>query len=163
MVGLGLWGMTTPPGQAGGAVSRLWESGTSFPALIFISTFIYWMMRHGKTIVSDIQPDVNRKLSAGGLFALALIMVMREGAEIALFAFSAADNQLYITGVLVGVMIASVMAYLINRLLLKVNLSVIFNLTLVYLILQAAYMPGYSIHEFLAALKTMGSLNPDSF
>ncbi|RKX72229.1 MAG: hydrogenase, partial [Spirochaetes bacterium] len=93
--GLVLWVITALAGKAGGAVSKLWESGASFLALIFISTFIYWMMRHGKTIVGDIQAEVGRKLSSSGLFALATVMVMREGAEIALFAFTAVDKQLY--------------------------------------------------------------------
>ncbi len=160
--GLVLWGITVLAGKAGGAVSKLWESGASFLALIIISSFIYWMMRHGKTIVDDIQADVSRKLSSSGLFALAAIMVVREGAEIALFAFTAVDKQLYIIGIIIGVTIAAVLAFLVNRSLVKVNLTVIFNVTLGYLILQAAYMLGYSIHEFLSALKSLGSLNPES-
>ncbi len=160
--GLVLWGITALAGKAGGAVSKLWESGASFLALIFISTLIYWMMRHGKTIVGEIQTDVSRKLSSSGLFALATIMVMREGAEIALFAFTAVDKQLYIFGIIIGVIIAAIMSFLVNRSLIKVNLAVIFNVTLGYLILQAAYMLGYSIHEFLSALKSIGSLSPES-
>jgi len=160
--GLVLWGITVLAGKAGGAVSKLWESGASFLALIIISSFIYWMMRHGKTIVDDIQADVSRKLSSSGLFALAAIMVVREGAEIALFAFTAVDKQLYIIGIIIGVAIAAVLAFLVNRSLVKVNLTVIFNVTLGYLILQAAYMLGYSIHEFLSALKNLGSLSPES-
>ncbi|RKX75154.1 MAG: hydrogenase [Spirochaetes bacterium] len=160
--GLVLWVITALAGKAGGAVSKLWESGASFLALIFISTFIYWMMRHGKTIVGDIQAEVGRKLSSSGLFALATVMVMREGAEIALFAFTAVDKQLYIIGIIIGIIIAAVLAFLVNRSLVKVNLAVIFNVTLGYLILQAAYMLGYSIHEFLSALKSFGSLNPES-
>ena len=160
--GLILWGITRLVGQAGGAVAKLWESGASFLALIFISTFIYWMMKHGKTIVDDIQSDVRNKLSSTGLFALATIMVMREGAEITLFAFTAVDKQIYTMGIFAGVIIAAVLAYLVNRSLVKVKLSLIFNITLVYLILQAAYMLGYSIHEFLSALKSLGRLGGDS-
>ncbi len=160
--GLILWGVTILAGQAGAAVSKIWESGASLLALIFITTFIYWMMRHGKTIVGDIQSDVSRNLSSSGLFALATVMVMREGAEIALFAFTAVDKQLFLAGIIIGVLIAAVLAYLINRSFVKVNLSVIFNITLAYLIFQAAYMLGYSIHELLSALKSIGVLSPDS-
>jgi len=159
--GLVLWGITILVGQAGGAVSKLWESGASLLALIFISTFLYWMMKHGKTIVGDVQSEVSKKLSAGGLFALATVMVLREGAEIALFAFTSVDKQVYLIGILIGVLIAAVMAYLINKSLVKVNLAVLFNVTLIYLIFQAAYMLGYSIHEFLSALKSIGSLGED--
>jgi len=162
LIGLLLWGITAMAGNAGNAVSKLWETGASFLALVFISTFIYWMMRHGKTIAGDIQAGVREKLSPAGLFALAAVMVIREGAEIALFAFSAVDKQLYIVGIFIGIFIAAVLAILINRSLIKVNLSVIFNVTLGYLILQAAYMLGYSIHEFLSALKSIGALNSES-
>lgn len=156
--GLGLWGITALVGQAGGAVSKLWESGASLLALIFISTFLYWMMKHGKTVVGDVQSDVSKKLSAGGLFALATVMVLREGAEIALFAFTAVDKQVYLIGILVGILIAAVMAVLVNKSLIKVNLSLLFNVTLIYLVFQAAYMLGYSVHELLSALKNLGTL-----
>lgn len=162
VIGLALWGITLLVGQAGDAVSKIWESTASFAALIFISTFIYWMMKHGKSIVGDVRSEVDSKLTVSGLFAMATIMVMREGAEIALFAFTAVDKQIYVLGIFSGVFIAAVLAYLVNRSLVKVNLSLIFNITLAYLILQAAYMLGYSIHEFLSALKTLGRLSDDS-
>ncbi len=163
ILGLLLWGITLLVNQSDAAVSKLWESGASFLALIFISTFIYWMMKHGKTVVGDVRAEVSRKLTSTGLFALAAIMVLREGAEIALFAFTAVDKQYYLFGILIGVIIAAILAYLVNRSLVRVNLSTIFNITLAYLILQAAYMFGYSIHEFLSALKTLGRLDGDNF
>jgi len=158
--GLVLWSIKIIAGNAGDAVSKLWESGASFLALVFISTLIYWMMRHGTTIAGEIRADVKRNLSTSGLFILAAVMVIREGAEIALFAFSAVDKQLYTVGIFIGIFIAAVLAILINKSLIKVNLSIIFNVTLGYLILQAAYMLGYSIHEFLSALKSLEVLSP---
>jgi len=161
--GLILWGISSLMGQSGGAVSKLWESGASFAALIFIATFIYWMMKHGSSITGDVESEVSRNLSSKGLFALSTVMVLREGAEIALFAFTAVEKQVYLLGTLAGLLIAAVLAVLINRSLVKVRLSVIFNITLAYLILQAGYMLGYSVHEFLSALKTLGHLGSDSF
>jgi len=52
---------------------------------------------------------------------------------------------------------------LIYRSLFRVNTSLIFKITLIYLILQAAYLAGYSVHEFLSALKEIGSLSSDNF
>jgi high-affinity iron transporter len=160
--GLILWGISSLMGQSGGAVSKLWESGASLAALVFISTFIYWMMKHGSTITGDVESEVSRNLSSKGLFALSTVMVLREGAEIALFAFTAVDKQVYLLGTLAGLAVAAVLAVLINRSLVRVRLSVIFNITLAYLILQAGYMLGYSVHEFLSALKTLGHIGGDS-
>ncbi|MBI9108483.1 MAG: FTR1 family protein [Spirochaetales bacterium] len=160
--GLILWGISTLMGKEGGAVSKLWESGASLVALIFIATFIYWMIEHGRTITGDVETEVSRNMSSRGLFVLAMVMVLREGAEIVLFTFTAADKQAYLLGTLSGLLIAAVLAVLINRSLVKVRLSVFFNITLAYLILQAGYMLGYSVHEFLSALKTLGYLGGDS-
>ncbi len=42
-------------------VSKLWESGTSLIALVLITTFIYWMMKHSKTMVEDIHKQVDTR------------------------------------------------------------------------------------------------------
>ncbi len=87
-------------------------------------------------------------------------MVTREGAEIAIFSFA---GQYTLLSIIAGVGLASVLALLIYKSLIKVNLRTLFNLTLVYLILQAGFLFGYAIHEGLSALKALNLLNPDSW
>lgn len=41
---------------------------------------------------------------------------------------------------------------------MKINLKILFNITLVYLILQAGFLLGYGIHEGLSALNSLNIL-----
>lgn len=162
LFGIVLWLIVSSLENSSGAVGKLWEAGASLAAVVFISYFIYWMMKHGSGMVKEIHSNVDRNLSGKGLFILATIAVAREGAEIALFAFSAENKAIYLAGTLTGVIIAAGLAYLIYRSLVKVDIGLIFCITLIYLILQAAYLFGYAVHELLSALKETGALQPDS-
>jgi len=161
-IGVALWGVTVLIGGAGGTVGKIWESVASLAGLVLLSTFVYWMMKHGKTVVREVQNQVDSNLTKAGVLGLATVVVLREGAEIALFAFSSVNQQSYVIGIFVGVVGAAVLAYLISRSLVRVNLGVLFTVTLVYLVLQAGYLLGYAVHELLSALKAAGALAPDS-
>ncbi len=162
LFGAVLWILSGTLSQGSAAVGKLWEAGASLIAVLFITYFIYWMLRHGSDIAGDVKKSVNLNLSARGLFLLAVVAVAREGAEIALFAFTAEAKGSYLTGTLSGVLIAAVLSYLIYSSLIRVNIRTVFRITLIYLILQGAYLFGYAIHEFLSALKTLELLSSDA-
>jgi high-affinity iron transporter len=44
-----------------------------------------------------------------------------------------------------------------------INLKTIFNITLIYLILQAGFLLGYGIHEGLSAMTDIGYISKDNF
>ena len=69
-------------------VSKVWESSASILALILITTFIYWMIKHGRNMVTEVQNQVKTNLSAIGIFGITFVMIAREGAEIAIFVFA---------------------------------------------------------------------------
>ena len=163
LVGLSLYGISALVGQSSDILGKLWASGSSFLALVLITTFIVWMLKHRDSIVSDVHAKMDQKLSSVALMFLAMVMVAREGTEIALFVFAAADQSTYFLGSLTGVVLAGILAFLVYRSLIKVNLRVIFNITLFYLILQAGFMVGYGIHEFLSFLKAESVLASSSW
>ncbi len=139
-------------------IAKIWESGTSLIALIFVTTFIYWMIKHGRNMVSDVQNQVKQNLSQFGLFSIAFIMVVREGAEIAIFTFAGKYTLLSIG---TGIFTALIFALLIYKSLVKINLSLLFNITLGYLILQAGFLLGYSVHEGLSAMEVLNVISKD--
>ena len=141
-------------------MAKLWESVASLVALILVSTFIIWMIRNGRGLVSSIQEKVSMNFSKTGLFLLAAAMVAREGAELAIFSFA---GKYTLWSLLVGVGLALGVSVLIYFSLVKVNIKVIFTVTLVYLILQAGFLLGYSVHEGLSAFKDLGILQSESF
>lgn len=139
--------------------AKIWESVAGFIAVVIVSTFIIWMVKHSHHIKAHIEGEASTNLTGKGIFLLTFFMVIREGAEIAIFSFAGKYSML---PVLTGLILSVVLVLLINFSLVKVNLKTIFTLTLAYLILQAGYLLGYSIHEGLSALKSQGILDPES-
>jgi len=142
-----------------GFAAKLWESGASIAATLLVGTFIVWMIRHGAEMTGAVERGVAAKAGALGIGLVILAMVLREGVEIALFAFA---GTYPLAGIALGLVGALVLVYLVFASLVRVNLSAIFNATLVYLILQAGFLLGYGIHEGLSALKESGALDPSS-
>lgn len=140
-------------GASSDNIAKLWEFGASFIALVLITTFIWFMMHHGNKFTEEIQAKMDVNLSSKGIILVAFIMVVREGAEVVLFTFASADQGAYIVGAITGILTSAILAVLIYKSLIKVNLQLLFRVTLVYLILQAGFMLGYSIHELLSYLK----------
>lgn len=139
-------------------ISKAWESAVSLIAVILITTFIIWMIKHGRHMVSDVESSVANNLNKKGLVSIAAVMVAREGTEIVLFMAASTDKSIYSIGIVAGLLIAAALTLLIYKSLVKVNLSLIFNITLAYLILQAGFLLGYSIHEGLSFFKSVGIL-----
>ena len=162
VIGLALWGVSALLTNSGDNIGKLWESIASLGGLALLSTFIFWMMKHGRTVVTDVQKQVDARITNISVISLAGVVVLREGVEIALFAFSSVNKQPYVLGILVGVVISAILAYLLYLSLVKINLRILFTVTLAYLVLQAGYLFGYSIHEFLSAMKGLDRLSTES-
>lgn len=140
-------------------LAKLWESLASIIALILVTTFIVWMIKNGSNMVREIESKAQQNLSPTGILLISSIMIAREGTEIAIFTF--AGNYSFIS-ILLGLVLALIIAVLIYYSLLKVNLKTLFNITLIYLILQAGFLLGYGIHEGLSALKDLGYIASDN-
>lgn len=135
------------------AAAKLWESVASLIAVGFIITFIIWMINHGAKIKAHVEGEAALNLSNKGIFSLALFMVLREGVEIVLFQFAGRYSAF---SIVIGLILAVIFVVLIYYSLVKVNIKTIFTVTLAYLILQAGFLLGYSVHEGLSAAKDLG-------
>ncbi len=162
LFGLALYFVASALGQSSDIFAKAWESIVSLLAMILITTFIVWMIKHGRHMVSSIEQSTQSRLSSKGLIVLAAVMVAREGAEIVLFMVASTDKTSYVLGIAIGLIVSAALAFLIYKSLIKVNLSVIFNITLGYLILQAGFMLGYAVHEGLSFFKATGILAESS-
>jgi len=135
------------------AAVKLWESVASLVAVGFIITFIVWMIKHGSKIKAHVEGEAALNMSQKGIFSLALFMVLREGVEIALFQFA---GRYSVLSIIIGLALAVIFVVLIYYSLVKIKITTIFNITLAYLILQAGFLLGYSVHEGLSAAKELG-------
>lgn len=156
--GIIMFSVVTALNANSSTIAKAWESVVSLFAVILITTFIIWMIKHGRHMVKEVEDSVANNLSKKGLISIAAVMVAREGAEIVLFMAASTDKSLYSVGIVVGVLIAAALTLMIYKSLVKVNLSLIFNITLAYLILQAGFLLGYSIHEGLSFFKSINIL-----
>lgn len=142
------------------SLTKLWESAASLVALLLVSGFIVWMIRHGTNMAQHVKEQVGENISAKALFWISCIIIAREGTEIAIFSFA---GKYPFDIVIMGVLSALVLSVLIFYSMIKVNISILFKITLAYLILQAGFLLGYSLHEGFSALKGYGMITPDSF
>ena len=142
------------------SLTKLWESVASFIALSLVTVFIVWMIRHGTNMKKFIENELSQNISSNALFWIALIIIAREGTEIAIFSFA---GQYPYEFVGLGVSFALILSILIFYSLVNVNLSVLFKITLGYLILQAGFLLGYSLHEGFSALKGYSMIAPDNY
>ncbi len=158
-LGLGLFYVSDAIGGAD-KVSKAWESIASLVALVLITTFIIWMITKGSQMTANVRNQVANNLSPIGISIVAFVMIAREGTEVAIFTFA---GKYDLTSVLIGIFIALVIAVLIYKSILRIPLDLIFKITLAYLILQAGFLFGYSIHEGLSALKAYDVIAGDSW
>lgn len=142
------------------ATAKIWESVASFVAVILITTFIVWMIKNGSRIKEHIHTKAALNLTAKGIFALTLFMVAREGVEISIFAFA---GKYTLLPILAGLGLAVLGTVLVHFSIVKSSLKTIFAITLGYLILQAGFLMGYSIHEGLSVLHDGGRIADDSW
>lgn len=138
------------------AFSELWGSIASVMALVLVTTFIIWMIKNGSNISTQLENKLETTISNGGIFLLVFAMIAREGVEITIFGFAGGYSAL---GIILGILIALILVVLIFYSLVKINLKLVFNITLIYLVLQAGYLLGFAFHEGVSSLEGMGILS----
>lgn len=129
----------------------------SLIAVALITWMIFWLLSTAKNIRGHLQSNIDSNLSAGGLGIafVAFLAVAREGLETTLFIWAAvqASGQalLSLLGALIGIAIAVVLGYVIYKGIVKLNLSNFFTWTGALLIIVAAGVLSYGVHELQEA------------
>jgi high-affinity iron transporter len=126
----------------------------SIITVVFLTWMIFWMRKTARTLKSELHGRMDTALDIGGgaLAAMAAVAVGREGLETALFlwtneqAAGAASHPAL--GGLLGIVGAMMIGYLIYRRAINFNLATFFKITGVLLIVVAAGVLSYAIHEF---------------
>ncbi|CAN2206165.1 FTR1 High-affinity Fe2+/Pb2+ permease [Candidatus Nanopelagicaceae bacterium] len=138
----------TPRGE------ELFAGLTSFIAVGLVTWMVFWMKRAARTLRDELHGKVDNSL-VGGPLSLALVAffaVVREGLETALFIYTnfktvgAASSAT--VGLVLGLAVAIALGYLLYNRSVKINLSKFFTITGVALIIVAAGVLSYGIHEF---------------
>ncbi|HEX6581211.1 MAG TPA: iron uptake transporter permease EfeU [Actinomycetota bacterium] len=146
-----------------GAAEEVFEGLVTLAAVGVLTWMIFWMRRQGSRIRSELQEKVDTAIVSGGLAlaGLAFFAVLREGIETALFLFAAAKGTAVegtavapatqVTGAVIGLAIAVVLGVLLYRGGIRMNLRSFFRVTGLILIVVAAGLFAYSLHELQEA------------
>jgi high-affinity iron transporter len=129
----------------------------SIIAVGFVTWMIFWMRRTARTISAELRGQLEDaiKLGTTAIVVMAALAVGREGLETALFFFTAAqaagETTQPLIGFLLGIAVAVVLAYLLYRGAVKINLSRFFMITGALLIFVAAGILAYGVHDLQEA------------
>jgi high-affinity iron transporter len=141
-----------------GTAEELFEGLVTLFAVGVLTWMIFWMRRQGGRVKSELQERVDSALLGGGfaLGSLAFVAVLREGIETALFLYGA--NQAAGQGLLptllggfIGLAAAVVLGYLLYRGGVRLNLRAFFRVTGALIIVVAAGLFAFSVHELQEA------------
>ncbi|WP_234040811.1 iron uptake transporter permease EfeU [Micromonospora coerulea] len=138
---------------------ELFEAVTSVAAVVFVTWMIFWMRRAARTIAGELRGKLTDALAVGSLAVagMSFLAVIREGLETALIFYSAAQSAAGGAGrgpllaLLGGIATAVVIGFLLYRSALRINLSKFFTWTGALLILVAAGILKYGVHDFQEA------------
>ena len=137
--------------------------GLSILAVGLVTWMIFWMARHARALKHELHSKLDAAIAGAGLgiVVIGFVSVGREGVETALFIWasvSSGGNALIGTiGALLGILVSIVIAYLIYRGLVRINLSRFFLWTGLFLVLVAAGVLSYGVGDLQEAGVIPGS------
>lgn len=136
------------------AANQEWLEG---PLAIVAAVSVTWMVVHmwraGRRMKGDIEGRLRE--SAGhagaaaflGVFAFTVLMIAREGMETALLLLQIQAAIDLVTGALLGVVGAAGVAWLWSRFSHRINLTLFFQMTAIFLLVFVVQLTIYGIHE----------------
>ena len=129
----------------------------SIVAVGFVTWMVFWMRRTARSLSSELRGRLSTALAlgTGALLLTGFIAVGREGLETALFIWSAVQatgqSTQPVLGAALGLAVAVLLGYLFYRGALRINLSKFFLWTGALLILVAAGVLAYGVHDLQEA------------
>jgi high-affinity iron transporter len=140
----------------------------SIVAVGFVTWMVFWMRRTARGIKGELEGKLSTALHTGGraLVVTAFVAVGREGLETAVFLWAAvqaaaqADGSTSapVVGASLGLLTAVVVGWLLYRRAVRLNLAKFFTVTGAGLVLVAAGVLAYGIHDLWEAGILTGGL-----
>ena len=128
----------------------------SIVAVAFVTWMVFWMARQARNIKGELEGRIDDAVAGGvSLTILALLAVGREGLETALFLWAATratgETVAPLVGALLGLVVAVVLGVLVYRGALRLDLRRFFTWTGAFLVVVAAGVVSYGVHDLQEA------------
>ena len=142
------------------AVQPFWEGVLALVASVLVVSMVIYMLNAAKRMRAEIGARIEAvaaRPGAGawlGVFLFTLLMITREGMELAFVAASIASQTgaaALLSGAFVGLLLAGLLAAAWVRYGHRVNLALFFQVTSIFLILFVVQLLFYAFHEFTEA------------
>jgi high-affinity iron transporter len=125
----------------------------SLVAVVFVTWMVFWMRRTARSLKGELHGRLDTALTmgAGALVLTSFLAVGREGLETAVFLWSAIEaagsGAEPLIGAALGLIVATVLGYLVYKRSVALNLATFFKFTGVGLIIVAAGVLSYGLHD----------------
>jgi len=132
---------------------KLFAGIMSFVAVAMVTWMVFWMKSASRTIANDLRGTLDQAfaMGVGAVATMAFVSVAREGLETAVFFFSLTTSteggSRAIAGLALGLATSAAIGWLLYRGAVRINLSTFFRFTGLLLILVAAGVLTYGVHE----------------
>jgi high-affinity iron transporter len=129
----------------------------SIIAVAFVTWMVFWMRRAARFLKSELDERMRTALTMGtaAVVTTAFLAVGREGLETSFFIWAAVratgDGAAPITGASIGIVLAVILAYLLYRGSVRINLGTFFRWTGAGLVVVAAGVLAYGVHDLQEA------------
>jgi high-affinity iron transporter len=132
---------------------ELFDALTSLAATVFVTFMIFWMRSAARRLSGELREKLSDALRLGSVavVVMAFLAVAREGLETALLWFAAVQGATTsaspLLGITLGLLTAVALGWGLYRSALKINLGKFFTWTGLLLILVAAGIFKYGVHD----------------
>lgn len=135
---------------------ELFEAVSSVAAVVFVTWMIFWMRRMARRIGAELRDKLTEAIRMGPLAVvlMAFLAVVREGLETALLFFSAVQGTASsgpLLAILGGIATAVAIGWVMYAGAVRFNLGRFFFWTGILLVLVAAGILKYGVHDFQEA------------
>ncbi|MEQ4718876.1 iron uptake transporter permease EfeU [Nonomuraea sp. B19D2] len=149
--------LTFTAANLGHTGQELFDAITSLLAVAFVTWMIFWMRRAARALSGELRGKLSNALEMGSfaVVVMAFLAVAREGLETAILFFASVQGATTSAAPLIGISLGLLTSVLIGwglyRSAVKINLTKFFTWTGLLLILVAAGIFKYGVHDLQEA------------
>jgi high-affinity iron transporter len=149
--------LTFTAARLGHTGQELFDAITSLLAVVFVTWMIFWMRRAARALSGELRGKLAGALELGpvAVVVMAFLAVAREGLETTLLFFAsvqgATTSAQPLIGISLGLLAAVALGYGLYKSAVRINLTKFFTWTGLLLILVAAGIFKYGVHDLQEA------------